>query len=207
MPLIRRVLASAVLAALLSLSVASAFAQSRPPATALPPLPKRAETHVYLMRGLLGVFSLGMDDLAVKLNTNGYRSNVYGWDSWQTVAEVIAQRYDGGHRGPIVVIGHSLGANAVFYVADDLQRRSIPVLLGVTFDATEPGKVPTNVMTFVNFWARDGFGKPVEAVPGYNGELDNIDLSNRPDVDHMSIDSLDQFHKFVIGNLEKMTSQ
>jgi len=169
-------------------------------------LPKRADTHVYLMRGLFGIFSLGMDDLAGKLNQHGYRSDLYGWDSWEQVAALIVERHERGHRGPIVVIGHSLGANAVFYVSDHLHRRSIPVLLGVTFDATEPGKVPDNVTTFINFWARDGFGHPVQASANYAGELDNFDLSSQSDVDHTSIDALDRFHQFVIGKLSNMTS-
>jgi hypothetical protein len=171
------------------------------------PLPKRADTHVYLMRGLFGIFSLGMDDLAGKLSQQGYRPNIYGWDSWEQVATVIAQRYDGGHRGPIVVIGHSLGANAVFYVSDNLNRRNIPVLLGVTFDATEPGKVPNNVAAFMNFWARDGFGHPVQAEPGYRGDLSDFDLSGQPNIDHTSIDALDQFHQIVIAKLGNMTGE
>lgn len=167
---------------------------------------KKSETHVYLMRGLFGVFSLGMDDLAGKLEADGYRANVYGWDSWQQVADTIAGNYQRG-QVQIAVIGHSLGANAVFLVSDNLQRRNIRVILGVTFDATEPGKVPGNVGTFINFWARDGFGQPVDAPPGYTGELENFDLSGQPNIDHTSIDALDRFHQLVIQKLEKLTSR
>jgi hypothetical protein len=167
---------------------------------------EKSETHVYLMRGLFGIFSLGMDDLAGKLKADGYRADVYGWDSWQQVAETIARNYRHG-QVQIAVIGHSLGANAVFLVSEDLRSRNIPVLLGVTFDATDPGKVPANVGTFINFWAKDGFGHPVEAGPDYAGELDNFDLSGQPNIDHTSIDALDRFHQFVIQKLEKLTSQ
>jgi hypothetical protein len=205
MRLLRRVLMAVAIAAAAFVSTAGPIlAQHR---SHTPPPPKRAETHVYLMRGLFGIFSLGMDDLAGKLNQHGYQSNLYGWDSWEQVAALIIERHDRGHRGPIVVIGHSLGANAVFYVSDRLYQRSIPVLLGVTFDATEPGKVPDNVTTFINFWARDGFGQPVEASASYAGELDNFDLSGQSGIDHTSIDALDRFHQFVIVKLGKMTSE
>lgn len=197
------VIRAAVRAVLISMVVVvSNPAHSQKPAAAL----KKSETHVYLMRGLFGIFSLGMDDLAGKLQADGYRANVYGWDSWQDVADTIARNYRAGEV-QIAVIGHSLGANAVFLVSDDLQRKNIPVLLGVTFDSTEPRKVPRNVGTFVNFWANDGFGHPVEAAPDYAGELANFDLSGQPNIDHTSIDALDQFHQLVIQKLEKLTSR
>lgn len=171
-----------------------------------PPAPKRSETHVYLMRGLFGIFSLGMDDLAGKLNAKGYRSDVYAWDNWQNVSALVAKRYADGHRGPVVVIGHSLGANSVFAVADDLQKRNIPVEIGVTFDATQPGQVPSNVTMFINFWARDGFGHPVRPSPDFAGDLEDYDLSTQAGIDHTNIDALDRFHQFIIGKLDGMTT-
>lgn len=170
-----------------------------------PPAPKRSETHVYLMRGLFGVFSLGMDDLAGKLNARGYRSDVYAWDTWQNVSALVSKRYADGHRGPVVVIGHSLGANSVFSVVDDLDKQNIPVTIGVTFDATQPGTVPANVAVFINFWARDGFGHPVQPSPDYTGDLEDYDLSSQRGIDHTNIDALDRFHQFIIGKLDGMT--
>lgn len=206
----RRIFVLAVLAAfagasLMPAAIANPTKRSNHPAR-LPPAPKRSDTHVYLMRGLFGIFSLGMDDLAGKLNGLGYKTEVYGWDSWEQVVGTASGRYGGGDHGPIVVIGHSLGANAVFGVADALQQQAIPVAIGVTFDATEPGQVPENVAVFINFWARDGFGQPVEASPDYTGDLENYDLSTQPGIDHTNIDALDQFHQFIIGKLDEITS-
>ena len=169
------------------------------------PLPSRTDTHVYLLRGLFGVFSLGMDSLAQELIEKGYTSQIYGWDEAQQVIDLITSRYKAGHTGPVVIIGHSLGANAVIEIATAVQANNIPVDLGVTFDATDPDPVPNNVAVFINFWAQDGFGKPVSAVPGYGGLLENFDLSGQPDVSHTSIDTMDKFHQFVIATLEGMT--
>ncbi|HEY9211275.1 MAG TPA: alpha/beta hydrolase [Ancylobacter sp.] len=205
----RRACALTILVALASLSMAPsvlAVTPAKTTRTAPAQLPTRADTHVYMMRGLFGVFSQGIDALAVELNQTGYQAEVYDWDGWEQVAALIAQRYQGGHRGPVVIIGHSLGANAVINVATSLQVQSIPVELGVTFDATDPGQVPENVLVFINFWARDGFGEPVTAVPDYTGQLQNFDLSGQPGIDHTSIDSLDQFHQYVIGKLDDMTA-
>jgi hypothetical protein len=198
-----RLVSAAFLAAAFSLSSSTfeaAEAQQRRAAS------KKADTHVYLMRGLFGVFSLGMDDLAGKLHSDGYRASIYGWDSWEQVAETIERNYQGGQNS-VVVVGHSLGANAVILVSERLQKNGVPVLLAVTFDATDPHKVPMNVGTFLNFWARDGFGHPVEALPGYKGELDNFDLSGQSNIDHTSVDALDQFHRLVIAKLDGLTSK
>ncbi|MCS0496602.1 alpha/beta hydrolase [Ancylobacter sp. MQZ15Z-1] len=207
-------LAACVLAVTLLAGASGAAAQTSPrPPWASPPvtaskgqtLPTRAQTHVYLLRGLFGVFSTGMDSLAKELVSRGYVCEVYGWDEAEKVIAQIDSRHDAGHTGPVVVIGHSLGANAVIQVATAVDAQAIPVALGVTFDATEPAPVPDNVEVFVNFWAKDGFGRPVVAVPGYPGQLENYDLSGVPGIDHTSIDSMDQFHQYIIASLESMT--
>lgn len=193
-----------------------AFAQTspRPPWAAAPvtqkgggPLPTRANTHVYLLRGLFGVFSLGMDSLSQELVEQGYTAEIYGWDEAQKVVQQISTRFQNGHTGPVVIIGHSLGANAVIDVATTVQAQSIPIVFGVTFDATDPGPVPENVAVFYNFWAQDGFGKPVSAVAGYTGQLENFDLSGDPNISHTSIDTMDKFHQFIIKTLEGMTAK
>lgn len=173
--------------------------------SAAAPLPARADTHVYLLRGLFGVFSQGLDALEQELAAQGYHAEIYGWDEAQQVIALIEQRERDGHEGPTILIGHSLGANAVITVANALQTQGIPVDLAVTFDATAPDPVPQNVAILINFWAADGFGVPVTAVPGYTGDLENIDLSGQPGIDHTSIDSMDQFHQSVIARLESLT--
>ena len=61
----------------------------------------------------------------------------------------------------MVLIGHSLGANATFQIANALDAQNIPIELIVTFDATDPLPVPKNVLHFVNFYQNNGFGKKV----------------------------------------------
>ncbi|MCK0208568.1 alpha/beta hydrolase [Starkeya koreensis] len=207
-----RLLLAALLGALCLAGAAQAQTSPRPPWAAPPitakpgkPLPSRADTHVYLLRGLFGVFSQGIDALAAELVQLGYTAEVHGWDEAQTVIDQIVRRFADGHDGPVVVIGHSLGANATIAVASAVAPQNIPVDLAVTFDATDPGLVPENVAILINFWANDGFGKPVSAGPGYTGQLENFDLSGEPGIDHTSIDTRERFHQFVITTLEGMT--
>lgn len=202
--LLRRQCLLALLALPLTLPSLPARAHPRPKTSTVP---DRADVHVYLMRGLFGVFSEGMDDLAGKLTANGYSADIFPWDQWQQVLSLAVQRYESARPNTVVLVGHSLGANAVFSVADGLQHQAIPIYLAVTFDATQPSPVPANVANFVNVWARDGFGTPVQAPPGYRGNLQNFDLSGQPGVDHQSIDRLDQFHQLILSQLDELTNQ
>jgi pimeloyl-ACP methyl ester carboxylesterase len=202
MRVLRSVVAAISIAAVLSfVATVSSIGQHKP----RHPNVTRADTHVYLMRGLFGVFSLGMDDLAGKLNNRGFSASVYGYDVWQTIADQIVQRRQNGHTGPVVIIGHSLGANATFDVANSLNTRDVPVQLGVIFDATEVRQVPANVTTFINFYAKDGFGHRALAGPGFLGELDNFDLTTDGTITHTNIDALDRFHQLVIDKLMHLT--
>src|ERR1700761_4771483 len=73
----------------------------------------QSRAHVYLLRGLMNVFSLGMDTLAEELNARGVYATVDNHTSWQGLADQAAARYKAGTEGPIIIIGHSLGADAV----------------------------------------------------------------------------------------------
>ena len=42
--------------------------------------------HVYLLRGLLKIFSLGMDSLAEELKGRDVDATVHGYSEWQTLA-------------------------------------------------------------------------------------------------------------------------
>ena len=93
--------------------------------------------HVYLMRGLMNVFSLGMDQLAVLIARHGIEASVHNHAEADAVVSQIAARYSAGDQGPIILIGHSLGADAVMMMAQSLDRVGIPVALVVPFDGTE----------------------------------------------------------------------
>ena len=96
------------------------------PAAAVPmPKPRPAasdkakittDTKVYLLRGLLNIFSLGMDALSDKLNAMGIKAEVFNHDSWPSVAvENRRPTTRTDKQGAVVLIGHSLGADVVFY--------------------------------------------------------------------------------------------
>ena len=166
-----------------------------------------AQVQVDLLRGLADIFSRGMDTLAAKLNQQGYSARVYSTNGWHSVAHRIADKYSRGHKDIIVIIGHSLGANAMFDIANQLDRQNIPIELVVTFDATQPQPVPKNVLHLVNFYQENGFGKPISAGPEFKGELTNIDLTADTGLSHTTIEKSPRLHLTVMKKIEDVVKK
>ena len=82
---------------------------------------------IYLLRGLFNVFSLGMDDLAAKLQQQGFSAVVDNHNSWSAPAERIIAARQAGSKRQIVLIGHSLGGDDVIKVAERLNQAEIAV--------------------------------------------------------------------------------
>ncbi len=80
----------------------------------------QSRAHVYLLRGLMNIFSLGMDTLGAELSKRGVYATVDNHADWQSLADQAAAHYKAGSEGPIIIIGHSLGADAVMEMADYL---------------------------------------------------------------------------------------
>jgi hypothetical protein len=162
---------------------------------------------VDLFRGLADIFSRGMDTLTDKLNRQGYRARVYSHTHWQSVAHNIAARYARGDRDIVVLIGHSLGADATLQIADTLARSNVPVDLIVTFDGTHPHQVPGNVRHLVNFYQNNGFGKRISPGPGFAGELSNVDLTADSNLSHVTIDKSHRLHAEVIAKITDIVNK
>jgi hypothetical protein len=162
---------------------------------------------IVLMRGLANVFSLGLDDLAEKLKSHGYKPIVSNWKSASVTADTIARNYAQGQNSPVILIGHSLGAGAAFDVAESLRRKSIPVAYMVTYDLTAARMLPGNVKEYLNFYQRNGFGHKASPPPGYKGTMMNVDLTARTDVKHGNIDESERLHEIIMGKVFTITSR
>ena len=153
---------------------------------------------VYLMRGFLNVFSLGMDGLAAELRGVGISATVGSYAGWQETAREIAANYKAGHRGPIVLVGHSFGADAVMDMGQYLGEMGVPVALIVTFDGTYPHAASANVAHVLNLY------KSAEAKitrgPGFRGEITNYNVPDA-NVSHTNIDKVPRLHSMVINRI------
>ena len=154
--------------------------------------------HVYLLRGLLNVFSLGMDDLAGKIQARGISASVHNHSEWQALADAITAKYKAGDRSPIVLVGHSLGADAVMFMGEYLGKQGVPVALVVPFDGTQTLVAPANVARVMNITQRDYAYARRGA--GFRGELQNVDVSSQG-VDHLNIDKSPRLHAMVLNKI------
>jgi predicted alpha/beta hydrolase family esterase len=199
---------------LLALALAAAFAASplraqgqEPPARQshakqqahAEPQPHGPRAHVYLLRGLFNVFSLGMDTLAEELSKRGVETSVDNYADWATLADRAAAKYKAGTEGPIILIGHSLGADAVIDMAAYLGRKDVPVALVIPFDGTHTLVAPANVARLVNLTQRNyAYARPG---PGFKGSLANVDVSSDANIDHINIDKAARTHARAISEV------
>ena len=159
----------------------------------------RWTAHVYLLRGLMNVFSLGMDELAAKIRAQGIVATVHNHADYEELADAAARNYKAGEEGPIIIIGHSLGADASVHMANRLGALGVPVKLVVPFDPVNPTTAGANIARVVNLYISNGVGRSVAPGTGFRGVLENIDLKGRVDLGHMSIDNSSQLQQQVLG--------
>lgn len=171
--------------------------------------------NAYLIRGLIGMFSHGIDVLTVKVKDSGIDANVWQEDQHKELAAKIVEAYNANpNHEPIVLIGHSLGADDSIYIARELDKVGIPVDVLVTLDATRPPKVPKNVKVCYNYYQPSIFdgtgilrGIPLETEPGFAGKIYNMDVRGEYkhllewDTNHVNIDKNSKIHKDVIAKL------
>ena len=183
----RRLATVSALVALMMLALGSSpgSAQSRP--------------HVYLLRGLMNIFSLGMDSLAEELQKRGVYATVHSYADYQSLGDQAAAAYRAGTEGPIILIGHSLGADAVMEMAAYLDKKGIPVALVVPFDGTQSFSTPKNVGRLLNVTQRDY--AYMRRGPGFHGSLTNLDVSSDPNIGHITIDKSPRLHARVIAEV------
>ncbi|MEO0547513.1 MAG: lipase [Pseudomonadota bacterium] len=163
---------------------------------------KRHRGDVYLLRGFGNVFSRGLDQMGEKLNNRGIEAQVISHTNWRTaLTAILANRKKFG-RKPVVLIGHSLGANQAITIAAELKKRRIRVDYLVTFAATNPKPIPSNVRKVTNYYFEtDGWGKPIVKGPGFKGRMKNIDFSKDEKVGHFNIEKQPRLQEQVIRNV------
>ena len=148
---------------------------------------------VYLLRGLANVFSTGLDDMNAKFRRRGVNSKVDNHAVWQTWADdIIARNQRNQVSYPIIIMGHSLGANATVQMAHYLGEHGVHVSYAVAFDptiTTEPGP---NVDDVVNYYLPNGRKgnnlNVVVAGDGFKGEISNLDVSGIEGMNHFNIE-------------------
>ncbi|MFG1425470.1 thioesterase domain-containing protein [Roseixanthobacter glucoisosaccharinicivorans] len=166
---------------------------------------QNGNVRVYLMRGLANVFSLGMDDLAGKLQAKGISATVYEYGQWPQLAEDAVEWSKAHRKAPVVIIGHSLGADAAIEMAERMTALGVPPRLVVTFDPVGVTAVANTGGRFVNYFQNNnGFGKSLAIGAGFKGSLANRNLDNTASLDHFNIEKSPTLHAEVIKMIQAL---
>ncbi|MBV8781182.1 MAG: hypothetical protein JO353_07270 [Phycisphaerae bacterium] len=174
--------------------------------------------NVFLFRGIVGVFSTGLDRLGVEINNAGVRADVYQDDQWKDLAATLIDRFQRRPDAePIIMVGHSWGADHIIMIAQRLNAVHIPVALILTLDPVTPPDVPSNVIRCENLYQTNGW---VDIMPWFRGvelkaanstitvvanyNLHDVELGKlhpelyAPDANHFSIEKEQKVHEEVI---------
>jgi hypothetical protein len=158
----------------------------------------QASGHIYLLKGFAGVFSTGLDTLAEQLTARGYSATVESYSDADSLGVEAAKLQKSG-KGPIIIIGHSLGADATIPMAEKMKQEGATVALIVTFGPDYQQLAPSNVARFINYYqgtATIGRGR------GFKGSISNIDLDAATDINHFNIEKIARLHAKVIGQIQ-----
>jgi hypothetical protein len=158
--------------------------------------------HVYLLRGVLNIFSLGLDDIAIKLKAQGIPVTVANFASWSSLAEEAAAQYKSGRLKTIILVGHSSGATALPDMVAKLDQLGVPVKLAIGLDSVFRTSLSGRVGRYVNFYIGNGAGTPVEKSKQFQGTLENVNVQSVPGVGHMSIDKNEVMQRKVISEID-----
>lgn len=156
---------------------------------------------VYLLRGFLNVFSLGLDELSAKIAARGIRAEVYNHTSWSRLAEEITREYKSGQTRPVILIGHSAGGAAVVSLVEALGKAGVPVALAVSLDAAPATITAGRVGTFLNLYVSTGALTPTR---GFHGRIINTDLAKQMQVAHLTIDKIEPVHNMILRQLAQV---
>ena len=177
------------------------FAATFAPA-AVQAAPAQASAHVYLMRGVLNVFSLGMDQIAARLQQQGIQASVQNYLSWASAADEAAAEYRSGRTNMIILVGHSSGATILPDMVARLSQQGVPVKLAIGLDSVFHTSLSGRVGRYINFYVANGAGTRVERSTNFQGTVENVDVESVPGVGHLTIDKNELIQRKVIAAID-----
>jgi hypothetical protein len=169
-------------------------------ARAAPAAPEPA--HVFLIRGVLNIFSLGMDQMAATLQQQGINATVHNHMLWASIADDAAAEYKSGRIKTIILVGHSSGATVLPDIVARLDQQGVPVKLAIGLDSVFRTALGGRVGRYINFYVANGYGTRVEQARGFQGKLENVDVETVPGVSHLSIDKNQIIQQKVIAEID-----
>jgi hypothetical protein len=170
---------------------------------------------VYLIRGWMGVYSAGIDEMAKQLNALGVTAYVYMPEQYPELAKTMVERYKNvPNHEPICFVGHSRGVDSSLIIARELDKAGVTVDVICCLDSVDETTVSKNVRVCYNYWMPGVLfgtnllrGIPLKQAPGSTGQLYNYNLDKEyrawrgPWTDHISFDDDPMVQKRIIANI------
>jgi hypothetical protein len=124
--------------------------------------------HVYCILGWLGIWSRGMDAIASRAQSElGVHAISLANPEWRKLAHYVKVEHDADRwTEPLVLVGHSIGADDQVRVARALSQAKVRVDLLLLIDPTVPPHIPPNVIRCVNLYKSHPVTDPVPAFRG-----------------------------------------
>lgn len=216
--ILKNTMAAALAAAALTAGVGCSSMKSGSLASVAPVTQNERVGSVYLFRGWIGVFSTGIDSMGAKLNEDGVHAEVFQQTQWNALADAMIAKYENHpDHEPIVLIGHSYGADDTILVLRKLAAHNVNVDLVVTLDPVTPEKVTPNAQLVYNLYQSSvldnmPFFRGIPLTPENPGpaELKNMNVrTDRKDlmdgsIDHFNIEKKAKIHEDVIAQVLKV---
>ncbi len=197
-PVARRLSRAAAICLFLLLPFGAAPVNAAPTAAAS----GASTAHVYLLRGVLNIFSLGLDTIADRLQAQGIPVTVANFVSWSSLADEAAANYKSGRLKTIILVGHSSGATALPDMVAKLGTLGVPVKLAIGLDSVFRTRLSGNAERYINFYIANGAGEPVAQNRDFRGKLENVNVQAVPGVGHISIDKNEIMQQKVISAID-----
>jgi hypothetical protein len=167
------------------------------------PAPAEApRAHVFLIRGVLNIFSLGMDQMEYQLKQQGITASVHNHIFWASIADEAAAEYKSGRINTIILVGHSSGATVLPDIVARLDQQGVPVKLAVGLDSVFHTSLTGRVGRYVNYYVGNGAGTRVQEARCFSGKLENVDVEAVPGISHLTIDKNTLIQQKVIAEID-----
>lgn len=189
----------------------------------VPDTPIRGEPQgrVVLIRGLMDVFSLGINDVADTLRGEGYQAvAISGARRGGEGRDIIDDHQNHELVRPLVIVGHSYGGDEAVRLTRQLDDAGVTVDKLILVDPTTPGRIPANVIEVFNIYRSSPATDWIPVIRGVavegEGEADqpatrivNFDLRraddpelSKPTINHFNIDTDPAVRALVVEQVQ-----
>jgi hypothetical protein len=158
------------------------------------------------------MFSTGMDEMRDQLRQQGVASSAIMHTQGNSAAQQIVESPE-LRNSPVIIIGHSLGADEAVNICRELAASNVTVDLLVTLDPVNAPRVPPNVRRAMNYYRSNGI---LDLLPLFRGtplhqddprsQLVNLDLNQHeefvePSTNHFTIDKNARVQRDIVKHV------